>query len=148
LVKLMNENDLAEIDLRNAAQRLRLRKRGNELVPVLAAAPPPSQPTQAPPAPAPPTPKAPAEPVEQEFPGIEIKSPMLGTFYRASSPDAEPFVQLGSHVEPDTIICVIEAMKVFNEIAAEARGKITAILVENGQPVEYSQAMFRIDPTG
>jgi acetyl-CoA carboxylase biotin carboxyl carrier protein len=89
--------------------------------------------------------------VEPPLPSVqytEIKAPMLGTFYRASSPDAEPFVQVGSHVENETIVCIIEAMKVFNEIAAEVRGKIVAILVENGQPVEYGQPLFRVDPTG
>ena len=146
LVKLMNENDLTEIDLRNDAQRVRLRKRVCEVVPLVTPAPalvPGSAPRPVAAEPASPT--APPAPAVQY---TEIKAPMLGTFYRASSPDAEPFVQVGSHVEKETIACIIEAMKVFNEIAAEVRGKIVAILVENGQPVEYGQPLFRVDPTG
>ena len=73
---------------------------------------------------------------------------MLGTFYRAPSPDAEPFVEVGSHVDNDTVVCIIEAMKVFNEITADCRGKIVAVPVENAQPVEYGQVLFRVDPTG
>jgi acetyl-CoA carboxylase biotin carboxyl carrier protein len=148
LVKLMNENDLAEIDLRNGAQRVRLRKRGSETVPILSAAPavaspPPPAAHAATPAGTPPGPSAPAP---NNF--TEIKSPMLGTFYRSPSPDAEPFVQVGSHVDNDSVVCIIEAMKVFNEITADCRGKIVAVLVENAQPVEYGQALFRVDPTG
>jgi acetyl-CoA carboxylase biotin carboxyl carrier protein len=148
LVKLMNENDLAEIDLRNGTQRVRLRKRGSELVPVVAAAPAVAAPV-APPAPAA-APSGPqqtaAAPAASNL--VEIKSPMLGTFYRSPSPDAEPFVQVGSHVDNDSVVCIIEAMKVFNEITADCRGKIVAVLVENAQPVEYGQALFRVDPTG
>jgi acetyl-CoA carboxylase biotin carboxyl carrier protein len=150
LVRLMNENELTEVDLRNGVRRVRLRKRGNEIVPVVAAAPAAAVAaaplTAATPVPAPPELK-PAGP-EPTANHAEIKSPMLGTFYRASAPDAPPFVELGSHVEGDTIVCIIEAMKVFNEIAAETRGKIVAILVDNGQPVEYGQPLFRVDPTG
>jgi acetyl-CoA carboxylase biotin carboxyl carrier protein len=145
LVKLMNENDLAEIDLRNGVQRVRLRKRGSEMVPVVAAAPtalapaPPPAPAAAPSAPSP-------APAASNL--VEIKSPMLGTFYRSPSPDAEPFVQVGSHVDNESVVCIIEAMKVFNEITADCRGKIVAVPVENAQPVEYGQVLFRVDPTG
>ncbi len=138
LVKLMNENDLAELDLRSGTQRIRLRKRGNEVVPVV---PAPAAVHASPPAAA----RAAAEPAANV---IEIKSPMLGTFYRAASPDAEPFIQVGSHVDSDTVVCIIEAMKVFNEITADCRGKIVAVAVENAQPVEFGQVLFRVDPTG
>ncbi len=73
-----------------------------------------------------------------------ITSPMVGTFYRASSPDAEPFVEMGSEVREDTVVCILEAMKVMNELKAGFRGKVVAILVENGQPVEYNQPLFHI----
>ena len=73
---------------------------------------------------------------------------MLGTFYRAPSPDAEPFVQVGSHVDNETVVCIIEAMKVFNEITADCSGKIVAVLVENAQAIEYGQVLFRVDPNG
>jgi len=92
---------------------------------VAAAAPPPSV-------------AAPAE--------AEIKSPMIGTFYRAPSPDAAPYVEVGTSVEPDTVVCLIEAMKVMNEIKAEAKGVITQVLVENGKPVEFGQPLFKIRP--
>jgi acetyl-CoA carboxylase biotin carboxyl carrier protein len=73
-----------------------------------------------------------------------IKSPIVGTFYRASSPNSEPFVKIGDRVEPDSVVCIIEAMKLMNEIQAEVSGEITRIFVENGQPVEYGQALFGI----
>jgi acetyl-CoA carboxylase biotin carboxyl carrier protein len=76
-----------------------------------------------------------------------IKSPTPGTFYSSSSPDAEPFVRVGSRVTPTTVVCLIEAMKIFNEITADCSGVITEICVENQQPVEYGQVLFKVDPT-
>ena len=76
----------------------------------------------------------------------EIKSPMIGTFYRSPSPEAGPYVEVGMEVNPDTVVCIIEAMKVMNEIKAEARGVITQILVENAKPVEFGQPLFKIRP--
>ena len=73
---------------------------------------------------------------------IIITSPIVGTFYRAPSPTAEPFVRLGSHVDPDTVVCIIEAMKLMNEIQAETSGEVVKIYVENGQPVEYGQPLL------
>ncbi len=73
-----------------------------------------------------------------------IKSPIVGTFYRASSPTSEPFVKIGDHVEPDSVVCIIEAMKLMNEIQAEMSGEIVRVFVENGQPVEYGQSLFGI----
>jgi len=77
----------------------------------------------------------------------DIKSPMIGTFYRSPSPESGSYVEVGSEVNPDTVVCIIEAMKVMNEIKAEAKGIITQILVENAKPVEFGQAMFKIRPT-
>ncbi|MCS7090988.1 MAG: acetyl-CoA carboxylase biotin carboxyl carrier protein [Verrucomicrobiota bacterium] len=77
---------------------------------------------------------------------VEIKSPMIGTFYRAPSPEAAPYVEVGSEVHPDTVVCIIEAMKVMNEIKAEMRGVITAVLVENAKPVEFGQPLFKVRP--
>jgi acetyl-CoA carboxylase biotin carboxyl carrier protein len=79
---------------------------------------------------------------------IEIKSPTPGTFYARPNPDADPFVKAGSRVEPKTVVCLIEAMKLYTEIQAECTGVITEILVENAQPVEFDQVLFRVDPTG
>lgn len=77
----------------------------------------------------------------------EIKSPMIGTFYRSPSPESGPYVEIGSEVNPDTVVCIIEAMKVMNEIKAEVRGVITQVLVENAKPVEFGQPLFKIRPT-
>ena len=93
------------------------------------------------PAPAPATPAL--EPVAE---GLEVKSPMIGTLYRRPSPDSDPFVEVGTAVAPDTVVCIIEAMKVMNEIKAEVKGVIAEVLVEDGKPVEYGQALFRIEP--
>lgn len=142
LVALMNEHDLSEIDLRQGNQRVRLRRGADQ--PVYAAqpsyAPAPAQ------APAAPSASGPAAPAPAAAPaGKTINSPMVGTFYLSSSPDAAAFVKIGDQVGPDTTICIIEAMKVFNEIPAETSGKITAVLVENGAPVEFGQPLFRIE---
>ncbi|MFB0525064.1 MAG: acetyl-CoA carboxylase biotin carboxyl carrier protein, partial [Phycisphaerae bacterium] len=77
---------------------------------------------------------------------VEIKSPIVGTFYATPSPDSEPYVEVGSHVEPQTVVCIVEAMKVMNEIKAETRGTIVEILVTNGQAAEYGQVLFRVRP--
>jgi acetyl-CoA carboxylase biotin carboxyl carrier protein len=77
----------------------------------------------------------------------EIKSPMIGTFYRSPSPEAGPYVEVGTEVNPDTVVCIIEAMKVMNEIKAEAKGVITQALVENAKPVEFGQPLFKIRPS-
>lgn len=141
LVELMNEHDLSEIDLRQGPQRVRLRRGGE--APVMMAAPmaaPAAQPAPAAPAAMASPAAAPAPPV-----GPVIKSPMVGTFYSAASPDAAPFVKVGDQVGPDTTICIIEAMKVFNEVPAECSGKIAAILVTSGAAVEYGQPLFRLE---
>ncbi len=136
LVELMNEHKLAEIDLRQGEQAIRLRR---DVDPVIAQAPaaapaPSSEPAAESSAPA-------ADPANIS----QIKSPMVGTFYQASSPDDPPFIRIGDRVAPDTTACIVEAMKVFNEIPAECAGKVVAILVENGDPVEYGQPMFKVD---
>ena len=84
-----------------------------------------------------------ASPVSGE---TEIKSPMIGTFYRAPSPDAASYIEIGSEVGPDTVVCIIEAMKVMNEIKAETRGVITAVVADNAKPVEFGQPMFKVRP--
>ena len=79
--------------------------------------------------------------------GIEIKSPMIGTFYRSPSPESAAYVEVGTEVGPETVVCIIEAMKVMNEIKAEAKGIVTEVLVDNAKPVEFGQPMFKIRPT-
>jgi len=139
LVELMNEHELAEIDLRQADQRIRLRK-GGEVIETTVA-PRPAAATATPAAGG----SAPAAPSSDE--GLLIvKSPMIGTFYVSSSPDTPPFVKVGDHVGPTSTICLIEAMKVFNEIPAEVAGKVVSVLVANGEPVEFGQPLFKVDP--
>jgi len=148
LIDLVQESGIAELEITEGEERVRIARGGIVNVTPLAAAPtivPAAMP--APVAAAPPAgagaPAAAAEPP----PGIEghvVKSPMVGTFYRAPAPDAKPFVDVGGAVKEGETICVIEAMKLMNEIEADASGTIKAILVENGQPVEYGQALFII----
>ena len=137
----MNEHELSEIDLRQGDQRIRMRK-GHE--PVLTGMAPPHAhaPAQSH-APAAAETAGPAKAEAENF--AVIKSPMVGTFYSAPSPDAPPFVKVGDHVGPLTPVCVIEAMKVFNEIPAETAGKIVAVLVQTGEPVEFGQPLFKVD---
>jgi len=140
LVELMNEHELSEIDLRQADQRIRLRK-GSE--PLLVSAPSRSAPAAAA-APAGSSNEPPAAKADEAHIAL-IKSPMVGTFYAAPSPDAQSFVKVGDHIGPQSPVCVIEAMKVFNEIPAELAGQIVAVLVENGEPVEFGQPLFKVD---
>lgn len=144
LVGLMSQHDLSEIDLHDGAQRIRLRRtRGDDVAaPVFA----PSLPAVAPAA----LPKSDgaATPPASGKKLIDIKSPTPGTYYSAASPDAQPFVKVGAKVSPTTVVCLIEAMKIFNEINADCSGTIAEILVENQQAVEYNQVLFRVDPTG
>lgn len=142
LVELMNEHELGEIDLRDGEVRIRLRKHGEQVVshfeprPVAAVAPP-AAPRAAPPA-------GPSPPTDEAHLSL-IKSPMVGTFFAAPSPEAPPFIKVGDAVGPETTVCIIEAMKVFNEIPAECSGKIVAVLVKSGEPVEFGQPLFKVD---
>jgi acetyl-CoA carboxylase biotin carboxyl carrier protein len=145
LVELMQEHDLAEIDLRDADVRIRLRKHVDQVVAHYD--PRPMAPAPAPaPAVAATKPPATTAPVADESHLVLIKSPMVGTFFATPNPESPSFVKVGDHVGPDTTVCIIEAMKVFNEIPAETSGKIVAVLVQSGDPVEYNQALFKVDP--
>ncbi|MEX0676297.1 MAG: acetyl-CoA carboxylase biotin carboxyl carrier protein [Pirellulales bacterium] len=141
LVELMNEHELSEIDLRQSDQRIRLRK-GFE--PVVTNSP--QRAAAGNPAPSGGSAEALAANAQAEANLVLIKSPMIGTHYTSPSPDAPPFVKVGDHVDPTTTVCVIEAMKVFNEIPAETSGQIVAVLVDNGEPVEFGQPLFKVDP--
>jgi acetyl-CoA carboxylase biotin carboxyl carrier protein len=145
LVRLMSRHDLSEIDLRAGELRIRLRRGPRRTVTAVSAPLPVSAPPVAALTPAPAASPAAEKPSRPQH---EIKSPTPGTYYAAPSPDAAPFVQVGSRVTPTTVVCVIEAMKIFNEIPAECNGVITEILVENQQPVEFGQVLFKVDPTG
>jgi acetyl-CoA carboxylase biotin carboxyl carrier protein len=142
-VRLMRENDVTSLEVSDGPHRISL-QRGQQQSTAHAAAP---QVTHAP-APAAPAPAAkPAAPAEEDTSSFkQIKSPMVGTFYSSPSPDAKPFVQVGAVVNEETDVCVIEAMKVFNNIKAEVRGTIAKVLVENGKTVEFGTVLFLVKP--
>ena len=156
LIGLLRDNGLAELELENEGFRVRLRRDSGLAAPV-AETPVTAAPVQssapAPVQPAPPPSAGPSHPGTQASTAASqdqdlhiIPSPIVGTFYRSPSPTAESFVKIGSNVEPETVVCIIEAMKLMNEIQAEASGEVVKIYVENGQPVEYGQPLFGIKP--
>lgn len=149
LIKLMSDNDLTTVDVRDGDKRVIL-KRGNDTPVYVSAAP--SATNIAAPAPAAasasaasPAATAPT-PADEDAKLVPIKSPMVGTFYAANGPDAKAFVSVGSVIDEETDVCIIEAMKVFNNIKAETRGTIAKILVTNGQTVEFGQTLFLVKP--
>ena len=149
LITLLRENGLVELELENEGFRVRLRREGSggestHFTPSPAPAPTPAKPEA-------PAPSGPSHPGTQATTAASqdqdlhiIPSPIVGTFYRSPSPTADPFVKIGSNVEPASVVCMIEAMKLMNEIQAEASGEVVKIYVENGQPVEYGQPLFGI----
>ena len=144
LVTLMKANDLVEVEMEEEGKRVRVvRASGSPGGMTWAAAPQPSAPA----AQAPPVPVA-AAPVIKESRGVEIPSPMVGTFYRSPSPDASPYVEVGDRITKESPVCIVEAMKVMNEIKAEVEGEILEILVQNGEPVEFGQPLFLVRPAG
>jgi acetyl-CoA carboxylase biotin carboxyl carrier protein len=142
LVELMNEHDLTEIDLRQGDTRIQLRRGGEPAAPAARlAAPLPAAPAGS---------SAQAASGPPQIPALEeqvalITNPMVGTFYSAPDPDSPPYVKVGDAVGPDTVVCIVEAMKVFNEIQAGVSGKILAVLAENGEPVEFGQPLFKVE---
>ncbi len=143
LVVLMKEHDLSELEIQQGDTRIQLR-RGTE--PVISAGSSVVAPPPAAAAPAVETP-ARAEPAaDTSF--TMICSPMVGTFYTAPDPESPTYVKVGDHVGPETTVCIVEAMKVFNQIPAEVSGKIVAVLVDNGETVEFNQPLFKVDPRG
>ena len=147
LGRLMSENDLTLLDLRDGEQRVYLR-RGHAPAAPPAQAVPVMQPAPAAPAPAaqPAAPAAAAPPADDDAGLVKVVSPMVGTFYASPNPDAKPFVKVGDKVSADSDVCIIEAMKVFNNIKAEASGTVTKILAKNGDSVEYGQSLFLLKP--
>lgn len=146
LVELMRQYDLTEMDLRQADMRVQLRRGAGGAVTVAAGMA--AAPAAAAPAASAPSSAAPPAPVPAEEHLAVIKSPMVGTFYAAPDPESPPYVKVGDHVGPETTVCIVEAMKVFNQIPAEVSGKIVAVLVENGEPVEFGQPLFKVDTRG
>ena len=143
----MKKNSVSEFELEKQDFKIRLKRGGNggnaggyDDAPVVAYVPTPSAVALPAAVPA-------AAPMAATIPDLEVKSPMIGTFYRAPSPESAPYVDVGTEVNPDTVVCIIEAMKVMNEIKAEAKGVITQVLVENAKPVEFGQPLFKIRPS-
>lgn len=139
MINLMNENGLTELEVEKDGVRIRLKKGASgafekavEYFPHQAIVKEAPQPK--------------AEPKQAEKNTVEIKSPMVGTFYRAPSPEAPPYVNIGDTIQPGQVICIIEAMKLMNEIKAEVKGKLVDIQVENAEPVEFGQVLFVIEP--
>jgi len=143
LLELFSDSDLEEIEVQHSfwhGTRIRL-TRSRAPSPVAPAAPMPI-------APAPTAPTAEPAPAEKTDDGLhEVLSPMVGTFYRAASPEADPFVSEGDGIESGQTVCIIEAMKIMNEIPADVQGEVVEILVGDGQPVEYNQTLFKIRPS-
>jgi acetyl-CoA carboxylase biotin carboxyl carrier protein len=140
LIDLVEKSGIAELEITEGEEKVRIAKQGGS------ATAPSFHMHHASPAPqaAPAAPAAPAEPVAAEPEGHAVKAPMVGTFYRSSAPGAQSFVEVGQTVKAGDTLCIIEAMKLMNEIEADASGVIKAILAENGQPVEYGQPLFII----
>jgi len=154
LIQLVKRTGIGELEVSEGGRTVRIAANAHgpayaAPAPAAAPAPPASQPApaaaapaQAPPAGSTPVPAAP----EQRY--VKVVSPMVGTFYRAPAPDADSYVEVGDSVDVGQTVCIIEAMKLMNEIEAEVRGRVAQISVENGQPVEYGQTLFLIDPQG
>ncbi|HVG21281.1 MAG TPA: acetyl-CoA carboxylase biotin carboxyl carrier protein [Blastocatellia bacterium] len=161
LIELVSEKGFAEFEIEHQGFRLHISRFKeapapviqpaatpviiSQALPALTEPPAPAQPRQAvPDLPAPAQPPGPPEPAIPEVQLHTIKSPIVGTFYRSPAPTSDSFVKIGDHVEPDQVVCIIEAMKLMNEIQAEVSGEVVKIYVENGQPVEYGQPLFGI----
>jgi acetyl-CoA carboxylase biotin carboxyl carrier protein len=148
IIDLMRKNDLSVFEMEKDGFRLKLQKGATEktvsMVPIVSttAAAPAIGPQTASPATTPETETV--APAQDKTSLRDIVSPMVGTFYRTSSPDAPPFVDIGKEVTPETVVCIIEAMKVMNEIKAETSGVIAEIVAENGKPVQFGQVLYRV----
>jgi acetyl-CoA carboxylase biotin carboxyl carrier protein len=143
LIDLVQESGIAELEITEGEEKVKIVKGGRAVPEVVAMLPAPTA-APAPAAPAGAAPPTPAE-VPPKVEGHVLKSPMVGTFYRAPSPGAKPFVEVGDTVKAGQTVCIIEAMKLLNEIEADKDGVVKAILAENGQPVEYGEPLLAIE---
>jgi len=157
LIKLVEESGLAEFKLKDKDFELSIRteKYSKEKAPKLVSVAPASVPTHIPAISATPestaaAPDLPSAPDQGGSPAgmLEIKSPIVGTMYRASSPEKPPFIKVGDNVEVGQVVCIVEAMKLFNEIESEVAGKVVKVLTDDASPVEYDQVLFLVDPNG
>lgn len=143
LIDLVDESGIAELEITEGEEKVRITRYGQQAAPAMIYQQQPA-PAAAIAAPAPAPAEAAAPAVEAQPEGHVVTSPMVGTFYRTPSPDAKPFVEVGQTVNVGDTLCIIEAMKLLNEIEADKSGVIKAVLVENGQPVEYGESLFII----
>ncbi len=143
IIDLMKKNSVTEFELEKQDFKIRLKRGGNGAGAAFDDVSGVNYPTAVPALPAATAQNAPASTVGNE---LDVKSPMIGTFYRSPSPEAASYVEVGTEVNPDTVVCIIEAMKVMNEIKAEVRGVITQVMVENAKPVEFGQPLFKVRP--
>jgi acetyl-CoA carboxylase biotin carboxyl carrier protein len=149
LLQLFNESGVGELEVQRGENRVRIRRAGLSqefTLPASVAAPVMAAPSTAPAAPTLAAPPPAAAPKEPDSTDIIIRSPIVGTYYDAPSPGAPPFVKVGETVEPGKVLCIIESMKLMNEIEAESAGQVVSKLVENGRPVEYGEALFALRP--
>ena len=155
LIKMVNKSNIGEVTIEQKDFKVTVKQKEDNITQVVSAAPVMSAPAApvalapaptaaAPAAAAPPTPKASAGTDAGNL--ITIKSPMIGTFYRKSSPDKPNFVEVGSEIAPGKVVCIIEAMKLFNEIESEVKGRVVKVLVDDASPVEFDQALFLVEP--
>jgi acetyl-CoA carboxylase biotin carboxyl carrier protein len=152
LIKMINKSNIGEVSIEEKGFKLTIKQKEEAVQHVIAAAPQAIQtiPSQIQAV----APSAPAPAVEKQKPAAEpaadnlitIKSPMIGTFYRSSSPGKPPFVEIGDEIAPGKVVCIIEAMKLFNEIESEVKGRIVKVLADDASPVEYDQPLFLVDP--
>jgi acetyl-CoA carboxylase biotin carboxyl carrier protein len=155
LIKILDQSNMTEMEIEEEGIKLRLAKSSNDKLSQSAGQPMPYYQLPAPAqqqyvAPQPKETEPVAPEVKQEKPAstyYEVKSPIVGTFYRAPAPDADAYVEVGQEVEPGTVLCIVEAMKLMNEIECDVKGKIVKIMVDNAQPIEYNQTLFLIEPT-
>lgn len=154
ILELMRRHDLSEFELEREGLKIRVRKTSTGYAPMITpAAIAPAGNVAAPPAPGPltppVTPQLPSAPLDVDDTPVDlaiVKSPIVGTFYRSSEPGAPSFVEVGEYVKKDQVLCIIEAMKLMNEIESKAAGRIVKVFVENAHPVEFGQPLFLIDP--
>lgn len=156
LIKMVNKSNIGELTIEQKDFRVTIKQKEEKVTQVVAPAvspqavyAPPVQPAIQPAGPTAPAAEKAQPAVSETTPSnlVTIKSPMIGTFYRKASPDKPNFVEVGSDVAPGTVVCIIEAMKLFNEIESEVKGKIVKVLVEDASPVEYDQPLFLVEPS-
>lgn len=148
LVELMQDNDLAEIDLQQGDMRIQMKRNTSQLPPAIASSFPVPAFAPAPVGLGASGDAVPKSPSPDDSNHTYITSPMVGTFYTSPDPESPPYVKIGDVVHPEKTVCILEAMKVFNEIQAEVSGKIVAILVLNGEPVEFGKPLFKVETSG